>query len=165
MNGNHSLLPNKLLTSLLQENLGRVGGVQYSPAEASFAESLYPTLAAPDYPLGSESEIQPPDSELHMGSTDVGDVSWNVPTAALRTAAWVPGTAAHSLQAIAAGGTEIGIKGLQVAAKVLATTAMDLYLEPGQLDAARQELLESRGEDFQYVPLLGDRDPPLDYRK
>lgn len=165
MHGNHSLLPNKLLTSLLQNNLARIGGVQYSPAEVSFAESLYPTLATPDYALGSESEIQPPESKLHMGSTDVGDISWNVPTAELRTAAWVPGTAAHSWQAIAAGGTDIGIKGLQVAAKVLAITAMDLYLDPGQLDAARAELIENRGEDFEYVPLLGDRDPPLDYRK
>ncbi len=165
MHGNHSLLPNKTLTGLMQENLGRVGGVQYSTAERSFAESLYETLNNPDYTLGSESEIQPPKSKMHMGSTDVGDISWNVPTAGLRAATWVPGTSAHSWQAIASGGTEIGIKGLQVAAKVLAMTAMDLYLESAHLDAARQELLESRGDDFQYVPLLGDRDPPLDYRK
>ena len=54
------------------------------------------------------------------GSTDVGDVSWTVPTAGFSTATWVPGTPAHSWQAVAAGGTSIGMKGMQNAAKVLA---------------------------------------------
>ena len=55
-----------------------------------------------------------------MGSTDVGDVSWVVPTAGFATACWVPGTPGHSWQAVACGGTTIGKKGMQLAAKVLA---------------------------------------------
>jgi len=76
----------------------------------------------------------------------------------------VPGTSAHSWQAIAAGGTSIGSKGMQVAAKTLALTGVDLFLSPQVIADARRELLERRGEDFEYQALLGDRGPPLDYR-
>jgi len=99
------------------------------------------------------------------GSTDVADVSWVVPTTGLRTATWVPGTAAHSWQAIAAGGTSIGTKGMPVAAKTLALTAIDLMTDPALRAAAKAEYEKRVGPDFVYVPLVGDRKPPLDYRK
>lgn len=67
-------------------------------------------------------------------------------------------------QAVAAGGTSIGNKGMILAAKVLAATAIDLYLDPKLVEAAREELEKRRGPDFRYRPLLGDRAPPLDYR-
>ena len=59
----------------------------------------------------------------------------------------------------------IGVKGMVVAAKVLVLTAVDLFLQPELVGAAREELMERRGEKFVYEPLLGDREPPLDYRK
>ncbi|MFV0278515.1 MAG: amidohydrolase, partial [Parahaliea sp.] len=96
---------------------------------------------------------------------DVGDVSWQVPTAEMRAATWVPGTAPHSWQAIAAGGMSIGHKGMMVAAKTMALTAADLYQDPALLRAAREEFESRRGKDFRYEALLGDRAPPLDYRK
>ena len=99
-----------------------------------------------------------------MGSTDVGDVSFAVPTAGLGVATWVPGTPAHSWQAVAAGGTSIGVKGMMVAAKTLAATAIDLYKDTQLLKSAKAEFLERRGPDFKYVPLLGEREPALNYR-
>ena len=51
-----------------------------------------------------------------------------------------------------------------VAAKTLALTAGDLYLKPGLIEAVSQEFHERQGDNFQYEALLGDRDPPLDYR-
>jgi aminobenzoyl-glutamate utilization protein B len=164
MHGSLSLLPNPTIAGLMQANLERLGGVSYSQEEQSFAEKIYSTLNTPEFELGSETEIHAMETGLSMGSTDVGDVSWAVPTAEFSTATWVPGTAAHSWQAIAAGGTSIGIKGLQLAAKTLALTAADLYENPALLEAARGEFATSRGEDFEYSPLLGDREPPLDYR-
>ena len=98
------------------------------------------------------------------GSTDVGDVSWVVPTAGLRTATWVPGTSAHSWQAVAAGGTGIGIKGMMVAAKTLALTGIELMQEESIIQAGKIELERRVGKDFVYKSLVGDRDPPLDYR-
>ncbi|MCG8434576.1 MAG: amidohydrolase, partial [Gammaproteobacteria bacterium] len=165
IHGNHSKLPNETLGNVMQANLETVGGVQYSKEEKQYAEELYKTLTLPDLAIGSEREIQAMRTDNQKGSTDVGDISWNVPTVSLQAATWVPGTSSHSWQAIAAGGTTIGIKGVQVAAKTLSLTAMDLYEDDGLLKTARQEFLARRGKDFKYEPLLGDRDPPLDYRK
>ena len=99
------------------------------------------------------------------GSTDVGDVSWVVPTAGLRTATWVPGTSPHTWQAVAAGGMSIGHKGMMLAAKTLTLSAIDLYKNPEVINIASQELQRRVGSDFSYQALLGDREPPLDYRK
>ncbi len=165
IHGNMNMVPNEVLAELMQRNLEHVGGIEYDATEQAFAEKIFATLDRPEFALGSEKTVQPIDRETGMGSTDVGDISWIVPTTELETATWVPGTSAHSWQAIAAGGTTIGIKGLQVAAKTLALTAIDLYRDPEQLRQAGDELEERRGAGFEYRPLLGDRDPPLDYRR
>jgi aminobenzoyl-glutamate utilization protein B len=97
-------------------------------------------------------------------STDVADVSWVVPTAGLSAATWVPGTAPHSWQAVAAGGMSIGMKGMMVAAKTMATTAIDLFEKPAAIEGAWKELRMRRGENFKYEALLGERKPALNYR-
>lgn len=162
MHGNHSVLPNRNLAEIMHQNLSRVGGVYYSTAEQVFAEKLSQSFEQSF--LGMETEILPLEIRQGMGSTDVGDVSWVVPTAGMRAATWVPGTAAHSWQAIASGGTSIGGKGMMVAAKTLALTAKDLMRQPALIQAGRQEFDERRGVGFIYKSLLGDRKPPLDYR-
>ncbi len=58
----------------------------------------------------------------------------------------------------------IGYKGAQVAAKTLTLTAIELYENPDLREQARAEFEEARGENYKYYSLLGDRDPPLDYR-
>ena len=77
----------------------------------------------------------------------------------------MPGTSAHSWQAVAAGGTDIGTKGMIVAAKTLALTTIELFQSPDVIAAAWEELRAHRGADFEYSALLGDRPPPLDYRR
>ncbi len=99
----------------------------------------------------------------NSGSTDVGDVSYTVPTVGFNTATWVPGTSAHSWQAVACGATEIGIKGMMVAAKTLTYTAIDLFTRPELIEKAKEEFKASIGT-YQYKPLLGDRKPALNYR-
>ena len=99
------------------------------------------------------------------GSTDVADVSWTVPTVGLMTATWVPGTAPHSWQAVAAGGMSIGHKGMMVAAKTLALTAIDLYDSPKVIEESWKEFRYRRGENFKYEALIGERKPALDYRR
>ncbi len=164
IHGIHSLLPNEVLASLVYDNLQVVGGVTYTAEEKAFAEEIRNSFVNPELALGSESEIQPNKPTFSSGSTDVGDVSWVVPTAGLDAATWVPGTAAHSWQAVAAGGMSIGHKGMLVAAKTLALTAIDLMKMPNLIEQAKVEFDSRRGEDFEYHALLGDRDPPLDYR-
>lgn len=164
MHGNYPLLPNETLARLVDGNLRSLGGFLYDDTERAFAQTIRQTLGDDLLPIDSTNQVQPFAITQGMGSTDVGDVSWNVPTVGFRTATWVPGTPAHSWQAVAAGGTSIGHKGMGLAAKLIARTAEDLIENPEIIDEARAELLEKRGADFEYKALLGDREPPLDYR-
>jgi aminobenzoyl-glutamate utilization protein B len=165
IHGNNPLLVNETLARAMHVNLERVGGVEYTPAELAWAEELQQSLGDAALPLSSAGEIQPYNRSLGYGSTDVGDVSWATPTVGVRTAAWVPGTSAHSWQAVAASGHSIGHKGAQVAAKAMALMAVQLFLDPEMRAAARAEFDAARGENYVYRSLLGDRDPPLDYRQ
>lgn len=70
---------------------------------------------------------------------------------------------AHSWQAVACGGTDIGIKGLVVAAKTMALTAVDLYTNPALISKAKEEYIKALGT-YKYKALLGDRAPALNYR-
>ena len=88
-----------------------------------------------------------------------------MPTAGMSAATWVPGTSAHSWQAVAAGGMSIGHKGMMVAAKTMALAAVEIFENPELAEKAKAELLKRRGKSFKYEALLGDREPPLDYRK
>jgi aminobenzoyl-glutamate utilization protein B len=165
IHGIYALLPNEALARVMDDNLRRVGGVTYSAEERAFAETLRRSLPPDAPPLEAAATIEPFGIKEAGGSTDVADVSWVVPTTGLRAATWVPGTASHSWQAIAAGGTSIGTKGMLVAAKTLALTAADLFTTPALLEQARAEYRARVGPDFVYTPLVGDRPPPLDYRK
>ncbi|MCB1645639.1 MAG: hypothetical protein KDI36_09310, partial [Pseudomonadales bacterium] len=130
-----------------------------------FAKTLYKSFTRPSMALGSQKEVQPYSLTLGYGSTDVGDVSMAVPTLGAGIATWVPGTAAHSWQAVAAGGTTIGFRGADFAARALSSAAVRLYTDPALREAATAEFQQRRGDDFTYEALLGDRKPPLDYRK
>jgi len=164
--GTHELLPNLTLQKLMYDNLVKVGGVTYTREEIEFADKIAKTLDYEKTDLDIAENIQPYNTiGQPSGSTDVGDVSFTVPTAGMGSATWVPGTPAHSWQAVAAGGTSIGTKGMMVAAKTLTLTAIDLFASQDLVTKAKAEFLERRGPDFVYIPLLGDRPPALDYRK
>ncbi len=165
MHGNYPLLPNDVLAKLMHANLINEGGISYDAEEQAFAETIYATLGDVKRQLGSEGEIADYEFIQRFGSTDVGDVSWTVPTVGLRTATWVPGTSAHSWQAVAAGGMSIGHKGMLLAAEVLAKTGIELMTSPEVIKEAWAEMHSRQGEDFEYRALLGDRDPPLNYRR
>ena len=165
MHGNFSLLPNDTLQKIVYGNLESLGGITYDSFENEYASEIYTTFFEPDNKIGSQELVRPFKTSHGYGSTDVGDVSWNVPTAGLRTATWVPGTASHSWQAVASGGTSIGLKGAELAAKTLAKSAVEIFSNPSIIIDSKNELKSRVGNDFQYKPLLGDREPPLDYRK
>lgn len=165
--GLYNVLPNETLGKMMHENLEKVGGVSYSPEETAFAEKIMATYDAKGLTPKSAEEIKPFVVRERGGyaSTDVGDISWVVPTAGLGAATWAPGTAAHSWQAVAAGGMSIGYKGMMVAAKTIALTAIDIFKNPEVTKKAEMELTRRCGPGFEYESLVGDREPPLDYRK
>ena len=166
MHGNHEILPNDTLSRVMYANMVTVGGFKFDDKEKAFAEQLGHTLpGARTAALELAEMIQPYDSNppITQASTDVGDITWNVPTAGCLAAVTVPGVPLHSWQATACTGTTIGLKGMMVAAKTLALTTIDYFQMPELLVKAKAELVQRRG-NYKYVPLIGDRKPPLDFR-
>lgn len=162
--GTHDLLINRTLAEVMYENLRTVGGIAYSQDDSNFAEKIQTSLSQPP-PVASAFAVVPLKKEVDVwsASTDVGDVSYTTPTVGLRAATWVPGTAPHTWQAVAAGGTQIGMKGMMVAAKVMSWTAIDLLSDANIIRNATAEFKQSVG-DYQYKALLGDKAPALNYR-
>lgn len=164
--GVYNMLPNLAMAKVMDANLRIVGGFTYTPEEKAWAEKIQTSFVDPKHPdLASTAKIQDFEKEDVHGSSDVSDVSWTVPTTGLSTATFVPGSAGHSWQNVAAAGTSIGAKGMMIAAKTLALSAYDLFNTPAVLKTAEKEFAERRGTDFKYEAMLGDRKPPLDYRK
>ena len=164
LGGIHNLLPNDTLSKVSLKNFRDLIDMEYSDEERGWASKLQESLLRPR-PLASVSELRDDTGDTTLGSTDVGDVSWVAPTTGIRTACWVPGTPAHSWQAVAAGGTTIGRQGMLMAARVLAATAWDLLADPSIVEAAREEL-DRRLADRPYrAALEAGQEPPLDYRK
>ena len=163
--GTHDLLLNNTLGEVMQRNLQDVGGVSYTAAEVEFAKKIQSTFTFKVPAIAKADSVSPlkNNNEAGGGSTDVGDVSYTVPTVGMSAATWVPGTPAHSWQAVACGGTEIGIKGMMVAAKTMALTAIDLYMNPSLITKATAEFKTAIG-DYKYEALLGNRKPALNYR-
>ncbi len=158
------IVPNTALGAVVRSNLSRLNDLKYDETEAEFARRIREPLARPLPPLEGLARVVDHTGRVGTGSTDVGDVSWIVPTSGFTTACFVPGTSAHSWQAVAAGGTTIGRKGMVLAARTLAASAWDLFRSPNVLRSAKAEL-RRRLEGRPYRTLLGpDQKPPLDYR-
>jgi len=165
VDGSYNVLPNDSLAELVDRNLRMVGGVTYTAQEEAFAEAIRKTLPLEHArPLGSQEKIQPIAEGYFSASSDVGDVSWVVPTSGLDTATFVPGIPAHSWQSAACAGMSIGQKGMVAAAKTLALSAMDLFTSPEEIKKARASFEQRRaGHEYQ-SRIPPDHKPPLHYR-
>ena len=165
--GVYNILPNETLQKIIHKNLSEIGGVSYTEQEKEYAEKLSFTFGENKKDISLASVIEPYTFNLSTrggGSTDVGDVSWVVPTAGFGTATYVPGTPGHSWQAASCTGTSIGLKGMLNAAKILALTTHTLFKNTKLIEEAKKEFYKKRGLNYNYDPLIGDRKPALDYR-
>lgn len=166
-----SILPNDVLAALADEHLRAVGGVEWTAEESAFAEALartFPKEGGPRLPIGSQREVRPISKPNPYGpggaSTDVGDVSWVVPTLSLATATAVPGTPGHSWQNVVCAGSSIGRKGMINAAKVIALSARDLFTDANLLKQARANFdAQHAGQEYRSL-LPADAKPALDYQ-
>jgi aminobenzoyl-glutamate utilization protein B len=154
LNHNYSnIVPNDTLARLYVESLRQAGGVRYTAAEKEFAEALRGTLTGELPPLEMAEQVREQGEGFESYSTDVGDVSWNVPTAQFTAASLVPGVPLHSWQSTASNGSSIGRKGMVVAAKALALTALRLMDDETLVAAARADF-ERRLAGRRYQSLL-----------
>jgi aminobenzoyl-glutamate utilization protein B len=142
----HEIIPNLPLSRVVERNFRRVGPPKFSDADRKLAKALQEPLRA-DFgvreqkPLREDLEALPEKPYLaEGGSTDVGDVSWHVPTSGLGAVCFAAGSPGHSWQNTAAIGSPIGHKGMLVAARVLAMSTIDLLQDEKVLKEARADL-------------------------
>ncbi len=165
IHGNNPTLPLQSLQLMMDGKLRSLEPIEHTVDELEWAATIRESLGEDAPELAQAQQVEDYAVLTGYGSTDVGDVSRAVPTVSVRTATWVPGTAAHSWQAVAASGHSYGAKGTQHAAKAMVLAAVELYTNPQLRETAKAEFAEARGADYVYESLLGDRKPPLDYRK
>jgi aminobenzoyl-glutamate utilization protein B len=154
----HELIPNAPLAEFMDRNLRLVGAPKFTEEEQAFARRLQQPLIEEfgrTFPVAINENIEPLNApaEAAVGSTDVGDISWHVPTIGLRTACMAAESPGHSWQNVAAIGSGIGEKGIACAAKTLAITAIDLFEKPDAIAAARADF-KQRMEGKEYITLI-----------
>lgn len=163
LGGTMEIVPNNTLAQVAKKNLTALNDLKYDAEETRFAVRLQESFAE-KVPLDDITRVFDSSGKSSGGSTDVGDVSWVVPVTGFSTACWVPGTPGHSWQAVACGGTTIGKKGMNLAARTLAATAYDLFTDPQLLqDAKAEHAKRLNGRKYEAM-LEKDQKPPLNYR-
>lgn len=159
--GDYEVLVNMSGAKLLYANLKWLGPIQYTPAEVEFARAVQRTAGVEA--KGLLGELRPFEAERPDpagGSTDVGDVSWIVPTINLSVTTAPEGTPWHAWPVVACGGMSIGHKGMIHAAKALAATAVDLFEDATARDQIRAEF-QQKTKGHAYKPFIPEGPPPL----
>jgi len=157
--GSYELLINQTGTKLLHANLAWLGPISYTAEEQEFARAMQRASGVEE--KGMNGAIQPfGQQEPTGGSTDVGDVSWVVPTLHLSVTTAPQGSPWHAWPVVAAGGMSIGHKGLVHAAKTMAATMVDLFEDAKTCEAIRAEFKE-KTKGFVFKSYIPDGPPPL----
>ena len=163
------LIPNRTLETVLQRHYEAFGAPVFDEEERAFARRIQATLsqAEIDFDTGKapalkgkvlSDVVEPlPEREAFLfASTDVGDVSWVVPTAQISAATFAVGTPLHTWQVVSQGATSVGHKGMLHAGKVLAAAAIEGMQNPQLIDQAKAELAERLNGERYVSPLPED---------
>jgi aminobenzoyl-glutamate utilization protein B len=157
--GDYEMLVNQAGAKLLHANLTALGPIVYTAEEDTFARALQTSAGVE--PKGMNTGVRSLEGQENQGgSTDVGDVSWNVPTLHVSIATAPAGVPWHAWPVVAAGGMSIGHKGMVLAAKTLATTMADLFEDAAAREAVVAEFRE-KTKGFTYKAYIPDSPPPL----
>jgi aminobenzoyl-glutamate utilization protein B len=161
ISGVYEVLINRTGGEMVTKNLGLLGPMIYTDEEVAFAKKIQESTGKPQVGLHTKVEpLEATDPNAGGGSTDVGDVSWVVPTIRLGVATAPIGTPWHSWAVVACGGMSIGHKGMLHASKTLAMTMVDLFEDSKKIEAVKAEYTQRKG-DAVYKGLLPDGPPPL----
>ena len=181
IDGLSDTIPNHSLEAVLFKNYEELGVPNYTEAEKEYAEKLASTYNSEGYTAGTGSENFEYASKVKemqkgalndflmplytgdafgAGSTDVGDVSWQCPTAQIYVTAWPNGCPGHSWQNVSSAKSSIGHKSAIHAGKVLCATAIDLFENPELLEKAKQEHKKRTAEGYT-CPIPEDAVPTI----
>ncbi|AKA36147.1 amidohydrolase [Flagellimonas lutaonensis] len=160
VSGIYETLVNRAGGEIMQKNLELLGPISYTEEEIAFGKAIQKATGKPE--VGMDSEIKPlreTEENPGGGSTDVGDVSWNVPNINLSVTVAPKDTPWHSWAVVACGGMSIGHKGMVYASKAMAMTMVDLFENPKLVEKVKEEFKTRKGDE-KYEPMI-DGPPPI----
>jgi len=154
----HELIQNMPLAESIHRNLRRLPSPRFTAEEQAFARRLQEPLVqqqGKSFAIALDEAIHPLTNprETGRGSTDVGDISWYVPTCGFRVACFPAGSPGHSWQNVASIGSSIGEKGIVYASQVMSASTLDLFEQP-ELRAAAKADFQQRMQDRKYTSLI-----------
>ncbi|MDT0607329.1 amidohydrolase [Croceitalea rosinachiae] len=160
VSGIYETLVNRSGGEIMQQNIELLGPITYTDEETTFGKAIQKATGKEE--VGMDSSIRPLRETLETpggGSTDVGDVSWNVPNINLSATVAPKDTPWHSWAVVACGGMSIGHKGMVYASKAMAMTMVDLFENQKLIDKVTEEFKERKGDEV-YEPMI-DGPPPI----
>jgi len=161
VSGIRETLVNRTGGAVMQENLELLGPLEYTEEEIAFGKKIQEMTDKPQ--VGMDSKIYPFEETRENpggGSTDVGDVSWNVPNINLGVTVAPKDTPWHSWAVVACGGMSIGHKGMVMASKAMSMTMYDLFEDAKLVEEVKTEFKERKGDDV-YKAMIPDGPPPI----
>ena len=161
ISGIYEVLVNREGGKIMQSNLELLGPIEYTPEEIAFGKGIQKSTDKPQ--IGMDSKIYPLEDTLEHpggGSSDVGDVSWNVANINLGVTTAPTGTPWHSWAVVACGGMSIGHKGVIYSSKAMAMTMVDLFENPKLVEKVKAEYKQRKGDEV-YEAMVPEGPPPI----
>ncbi|WP_422861194.1 amidohydrolase [Flagellimonas sp. W118] len=160
VSGIYEVLVNRAGGDIMQKNLELLGPITYTDQEIAFGKAIQKATGKPEVGMDSQIEaLRETEKNPGGGSTDVGDVSWNVPNINLSVTVAPKDTPWHSWAVVACGGMSIGHKGMVYASKAMAMTMADLFENPKLIDKVKEEFKTRKGDE-KYEAMI-DGPPPI----
>ncbi|WP_318308199.1 amidohydrolase [Flagellimonas crocea] len=160
ISGIYETLVNREGGKIMQNNLELLGPITYTEEEITYGKAIQEATGKPQ--VGMDGEVHPLEETQELpggGSTDVGDVSWNVPNINLGVTVAPKDTPWHSWAVVACGGMSIGHKGMIYASKAMGMTMLDLFDDPKLVEKVKEEYKTRKG-DVKYEAII-DGPPPI----
>ena len=152
---------NRTVAETMHEHIEAVGLPEWTEDDHAFANAVQQSVGSDPRGMPTElSDLGTPGPRRSGGSDDIGDISWTMPTVTLRFPSNVPGLPGHHWSSAMAMATPIAHKGAVAGARVLARTALQLFVEPDRVEEAWAYFNDVQSVDTEYVPFIGPDDPP-----
>lgn len=161
ISGIYEVLVNREGGKIMQQNLELLGPIEYTDDEIAFGKGIQEATGKEQ--VGMDSAIKPLEATKENpggGSTDVGDVSWNVANINLSVTTAPKDTPWHSWAVVACGGMSIGHKGMIYASEAMAMTMFDLFKDPDLVSKVKAEYIERKGSEV-YEANIPEGPPPI----
>lgn len=152
------LLSVPAMEALMMEAMQEAEKPEYTDDDYEYAARFAADQASPSI----DTAILPADQTINLGSTDVGDVSWQVPTGLIGVTTEAAGCALHTWQIVAQGKSPLAHKGMHYAARILFAAAKKLYESPERCALIQDDYQNVIGHRT-YQSMLPDSVKPGDF--